>query len=69
MAQRYGVAVQAIHLHMLGGVAWMSDMPTRPRHELGIAAAGPLVSIALAALFGVASLVTGASLQGWHPLH
>ena len=62
VARRYGIEVTSIHLHLLGGVAMMVDMPREPRHEAAIAAAGPIVSFALAAGFGLFAVVTGASL-------
>ena len=49
VARRHGVEVTSIHLHLLGGVAVMTDMPREPRHEVEIAAAGPIVSFGLAA--------------------
>lgn len=64
VARRHGVEVVSIHLHMLGGVALMNDMPREPRHEVAIAAAGPVVSFALAAAFGFGAWATGASLAG-----
>jgi Zn-dependent protease/predicted transcriptional regulator len=50
VAQRFGVPVREIVLLPLGGVALMSRNPSRPLHELLIAAAGPLVNLAIAVL-------------------
>src|SRR5581483_5051654 len=48
VAQRFGVPVRAIVLLPLGGVALLSRNPAKPLHELLIAAAGPLVNVAIA---------------------
>jgi Zn-dependent protease len=52
VALRYGIAIRGITLFIFGGVAQMSGESREPRAEMRIAAAGPLVSFALAALFG-----------------
>ncbi|GAB4112620.1 MAG: site-2 protease family protein [Roseiflexaceae bacterium] len=57
-AQRFGIPVREIVLLPLGGVALLSRNPTRPWHELIIAAAGPLVNVVIAALL---FLATGAA--------
>lgn len=64
VARRFGFQTNAIHLHMLGGVAMMRDMPKVPRQEVLIAVAGPVVSLALAATFGLLALLFGSSLSG-----
>lgn len=62
VAQRYGIRIAGIVLHLLGGMALMAKPPEKPRQEIAIAAAGPLVSFVLGlTLFGVA-LVTGVPL-------
>ncbi|MGF1511522.1 MAG: M50 family metallopeptidase [Myxococcota bacterium] len=66
VAQRLGVVIDGIHLHLLGGVALMKSAPKRPSDELFIAAAGPLVSVALAVMFGIAAWATGATLSVSH---
>lgn len=53
VAQRYGIPIASIDLHLLGGTALMQGLPRRPRQELWIALAGPLVSLSLG-LFGAA---------------
>ena len=50
VARQLGVHVAGIELHFFGGAAKMGEMPRRPNHEIAIAAAGPIVSLVLAAL-------------------
>ena len=50
VAQRYGIRVLDITLWPLGGMARMSHMPEKPAVEGWIAAAGPLVNLALVLL-------------------
>jgi len=52
VAQRLGVTISRVDLHLLGGTAVMADHPSAPADEIMIAAAGPLVSLGLALLFG-----------------
>jgi Zn-dependent protease len=54
VAQRLGVQIAEIELHFFGGAAKMLSMPKRPRDEILISAAGPLVSFILAGLVGAA---------------
>jgi Zn-dependent protease/CBS domain-containing protein len=64
VARRLGLAVGGITLFLFGGVAELQGEPQSPGSEFRIAIAGPLMSLALAALFGVAGEVartTGAS--------
>ena len=49
-ALKYGVKVRGITLMPLGGLAQMEEMPDKPKQELAIALAGPLVNFAIAAL-------------------
>lgn len=67
VARRFGLATAGIHLHLLGGVAMMSTVPRKPRHELWIAAAGPAVSLALGLGFGLCAWVAGAELPWSRP--
>jgi Zn-dependent protease len=61
VAQRHGIRIASIDLHLLGGMAMMTQPPSQPRHEIAIAAAGPLVSLTIGAIaMGLATL-TGAS--------
>ncbi len=56
VALRNGVPVRAITLHLLGGLAQIGREPANAGAEFRIAIAGPLVSLALAAGFGLLSL-------------
>lgn len=51
VANRSGQSVKRITLFLFGGVAHLSQEPSTPSSELRIAAAGPLSSLVLAALF------------------
>ena len=70
-ARRFGIRTQDIVLTPIGGIARVTDMPRNPTQEIAIAAAGPIVSLVLAAL-GFAllimlpflPLVSEAALQG-----
>lgn len=53
VAVRHGGKVDSIVLMALGGVSQISRMPQKPRHELEMAAAGPLTSILLAIVLGL----------------
>jgi len=55
MARRHGLRVSSITLFLFGGVARLEDDPPDARTELKVAAAGPLVSVVLAATFTVAA--------------
>ena len=50
VARRFGSQVMGITMMPIGGVAWMSHLPERPREEAAVAIAGPLVNVALLAL-------------------
>lgn len=56
MAMQRGIPVTSITLFIFGGVAQIADEPERPASELLIAIMGPLMSLALAAVFGAAWL-------------
>jgi Zn-dependent protease/predicted transcriptional regulator len=63
LARRAGIAVPRIRLFLFGGVSEMASEPHDPKTELRIAAAGPLTSLALAAIFwGLHRIGLGA---GW----
>jgi Zn-dependent protease len=51
VAQRVGVRVRSITLFVFGGLAALESEPRRPRDEILIAVAGPLVSVALGITF------------------
>ena len=57
MARRFGVNTPQVILSPIGGIAAMERMPEKPRQELLVAIAGPLVNVAIAlllvALFGL----------------
>lgn len=52
-ARRYGVGTQDVVLTAIGGVARLQQMPERPRQELVVAIAGPLVNVAIAVVLFV----------------
>lgn len=51
MARRYGVATRSIMLLPIGGLAMLDSLPEKPRHELLVALAGPVVNIVLSLVF------------------
>ncbi|WP_156755991.1 site-2 protease family protein [Actinokineospora pegani] len=57
VALRLGLPVRRVRLFLLGGLSEIARTPRRPGHEGVVAAAGPAVSIALAAVCGAALLV------------
>ena len=67
-----GTRVRVITLMLFGGVAELTREPKRALHEFLIAIAGPIVSFALAAVFGLVWLIGGrlqstslAAVGGW----
>lgn len=65
-AQKFGIAVREIVLLPIGGMAVLAKNPSRPLHELVIAAAGPAVNVVIAVLLAIA-LAIKASLTGLDP--
>ncbi|TCO53524.1 site-2 protease family protein [Actinocrispum wychmicini] len=57
VALRFGLPVRRVRLFLLGGLSEVTRTPRKPAHEGLVAAAGPGVSIVLAALFGATLLV------------
>ncbi|WP_299747618.1 site-2 protease family protein [uncultured Tateyamaria sp.] len=66
-ARRFGVDTRNITLFLFGGVAELAQEPARAMHEFWIALAGPLMSLALAAMFWTFA-VLGAVLSGVGPV-
>ncbi|QSG08656.1 CBS domain-containing protein [Halapricum desulfuricans] len=61
VAIRYGYPISSITLWLFGGIAQLDEMPEDWRHELLIALAGPIVSVALGVLSYLAFLAVPAS--------
>src|SRR5512146_330186 len=61
VARRHGVEIEEIDLWLLGGVARMKGYPKTAGDELRFALAGPAVTLAIAAVFGVAALALPSS--------
>lgn len=53
VALRLRLPVRRLRLYLLGGLAEISRTPARSRDEAAVAAAGPVVSLVLAGLFGL----------------
>ena len=53
MARRFGVRTPQVILSPIGGIASMERMPEKPRQELLVALAGPLVNVVIAVLLVV----------------
>src|SRR2546426_4843146 len=58
-AKRFGVRTRDITLLPIGGIARLERIPSEPRKELLIAAAGPLVNLAIAAVLSLFGLAFG----------
>ena len=52
VARHHGVGIASITLFVFGGVSQMKEEPRTPREEFQVAVVGPLVSLALAGVFG-----------------
>ena len=52
-ARRFGVGTRQITLLPIGGVASLEKIPEKPREELIVAAAGPLVNVGIALVLAV----------------
>lgn len=58
VAQRCGIRIAGIDLHVMGGMALMTRPPRTWKEEIAIAAAGPLVSLALGFVLTLLSFAT-----------
>ncbi len=63
VARRHGVEIEEIDLWLLGGVARMSSYPKTASDELRFALAGPAVTAAIVALFGLVALLLPTSVS------
>lgn len=61
VARRHGIEIEEIDLWLLGGVSKMRGEAKRPGDELRYAIAGPAVTAAVAAIFGVLALLLPSS--------
>jgi len=61
VAQKRGIKVDSIVLHLLGGVSNLKEEPRRPRDEFWIAVVGPLASLNLAGIFFIVANLLAAS--------
>jgi Zn-dependent protease len=68
-AARFGVHTRAILLLPIGGVSELEEIPRKPRQELAIAIAGPLVTVGIAAVLYVVLRVTGTPLEAAQALN
>ena len=64
VARRLGIRASTITLFVFGGVSSMDDKATRPRTELLVSLAGPLASLSLGLLGGLAIALTYAGGAG-----
>jgi Zn-dependent protease/CBS domain-containing protein len=62
VARRQGIGVERIDLWFFGGLAQLRSEPVTPGHEFAVAIAGPLVTLAVVIVCGIAgTLVDGSS--------
>lgn len=64
VARRYDMRIRSITLFIFGGVAELQDEPRSARAEFMVAIAGPIASIALAALFWLITAAGGSAVPG-----
>ena len=65
VAVRRGLSVRGVTLLPIGGVSNISGLPASPAVEAAVAIAGPLSSLVLAGVLGLAGFATGAHI--WPP--
>ncbi|NKQ52564.1 site-2 protease family protein [Amycolatopsis sp. K13G38] len=65
VALRLGIPVRRLRLFLLGGLSEVSRTPKQPRQEGLVAAAGPIVSVLLAAFCGVLLLAVPGDSAAW----
>jgi Zn-dependent protease len=65
VALRLGIPVRRVRLFLLGGLSEVARTPRRPAHEGLVAAAGPVVSILLAALCALLLLAVPSGGAAW----
>jgi len=56
-ARKYGVKTLDIIISPIGGIARLQKLPDKPKHELAVAIAGPLVNLGIALILFVIALV------------
>ncbi|MEM9548112.1 MAG: site-2 protease family protein [Bacteroidota bacterium] len=56
-ARRYGVKTLDIIISPIGGIARLQKLPDKPKHELMVAIAGPLVNLAIAIFLFVIAIL------------
>jgi stage IV sporulation protein FB len=65
-ARRYGIRTPDITLLPIGGMARLERIPERPREEMVVALAGPVVSAVLAVIFGLVSGFQFSTMDSYH---
>lgn len=65
VARRHGVGVVRIELFLLGGVSEIARIPRSAKEEAGVAAAGPVVSAVLTAVFSGLAALTDTGSTWW----
>lgn len=63
VAERHGIPIARIDLHILGGMTLMNRHAHNPRQELEVAAGGPAVSLMLAAIGAAAAWAVSAPMS------
>jgi Zn-dependent protease len=63
MARHFGISTHDITLYPIGGIASLTQLPSRPSQELAISLAGPAVNVAIATVLFAGILLTGVAGQ------